>query len=410
QAVAALAKPNGGLEPYGYQIIFKAAADPHLAPGIYTSQLSSRDRDGQTAATAAAAPVELYAPGAIQSTYLPLMLAPPRRDGPWYLSQPAAPAPGAIVPDEFLRSAPAGLAALATVTPTAVISLSARPQLMSLVDAAGLGAVLLVDGRLEILELTGQQSIGVILVGDRPQTLTADAPQAGQVYVGLENVIVLIDLQAGQVIARWPEPGRWRGLARDAAAGRLFAADAAGERLLVLREDLSQQLAAVPLPEQPDRLIFDPSSRQLYVSFPAAPQILAIDAGNLNFTAQSSLVGGPILDLALDPSRRRLYVLNALAPGYRGLTELDTPALTPLKLIAGAGDFPLRTASALAAGPSGQLLLPEVTGLWQISPLEVTVHNLRPAVDLSPVSQLVAGPNGRLYALEPAAAQLRIYQ
>ncbi len=408
EAVKAHSKPDGGLEPYGYQIIFKVKTDPYLAAGVYTGQLSGRDQDGHT--TTGTVPIQLYEAGAIQLTYLPLMMGPPRRDGPWYLSQADSPSPGAIVPDTFLQSAPPSLTSLATVTPTAVISLSGEPQVMALADSAGLGAVLLIDGRLEIFNMTDQQIKGSVIVGNRPQSLTADASLPGQVYVGLDNLIVLVDLRTGQVIGRWAEPGRWRGLAQDAATRRLFAVDASGERLLILRDDLSRSLATVPLAEQPDQLVFDAATRQLYISFPAVPQILTIDADTLNPTNQTLLVGGPILDLALAPAPQRLYVLNALAPSYRGLTELDASTLAPLRLVAGAAEFPLRSATALTVTPAGHLLVSETTGLWQISPDDFTVRTLLPGSDLSLVSQIIVGQQGTIYVLEPTARRLRIYQ
>jgi hypothetical protein len=273
-----------------------------------------------------------------------------------------------------------------------------------------LGAALLLDGHLEIFDLTDHKIKNTVFVGQQPQAVIPAGPRADQVYVSLENGLALVDLFRGQVSGRWTGPGRWRGLALDESGSRLFAADAAGERLLVLRADLAQPLASTSLPAQPDRLIFDPATRQLYISFPAGPQMVAVDGDTLEITAQTSLAGGPILDLAFDPARGRLYLLSAQAPGYRGLNVLETPTLAPLRLVAGAAGFPLRTAAALAVTPGGHLLLPETTGLGQVAPADFSVNTLQPGTDLSFVSQIIAGQTGEIFTLEPIARQIRIYR
>ncbi len=410
--VASLTKPTGGLEPYGYQIIFKARVDPTVAPGVYTGQLAGSERSGSTVFEPAAAPVEVYAPGVLQWTYLPLVLGPVRRDGPWYLAQPEMASPGAIVPTDFLKPVePSGLAPAATPEVTA-IELAGEPQALALVETAGLAAVLLADGRLETIDLARGQSRGSSWVGRQPQLMLSGGPQPAQVFVSLENEVALVDLATGQVAARWSGTGRWRGVGWDAATQRLFVADAANDRLVVLKDDLSQQLAELPLDRQPDQLLFDPRQRRLYISFPAEPQVIALDVDSLNLAASASLRGGPILELSLDESRQRLYVLNILAPAYRGLAVLETPTLRPLALAAGDEAFPFQTASTLALTPAGQLIVPESTGLWQIRPADdYSVSNLYPGYNLSLAGAMLAGqPDGTIYWLEPPTKLLKIFR
>lgn len=411
-AVAALAKPDGGLEPYGYQIIFKARVDSTVAPGVYTGQLAGSERGGSTAAAAEAAPVEVFAPGERQFTYLPLIWGPIRRDGPWYLAQPETASAGAIVPTDFLK--PANSNGLAPATPPEVtaIELAGEPQAMALAEPAALAAVLLADGRLEIIDLSRRQSRGLVWVGNRPQLMISGGPQPAQVYISMENEVALVDLPTGRVAARWGEAGRWRGLSWDGATKRLFVADAENDRLVVLKDDLSGRLAERPLEGQPDQLRLDSTQRRLYVSFPAEPEIIAVDIDQWRLAASASLQGGPILDFGLDEARQRLVVLNALAPAYRGLTVLDTPTLRPLALVAGDEAFPFQTAATMALTPAGQLIVPESTGLWQIRPAdEFAVSNIYPGHNLSLTGAIIAGQlDGTIYWLEPPTKLLNIYR
>jgi DNA-binding beta-propeller fold protein YncE len=205
--------------------------------------------------------------------------------------------------------------------------------------------------------------------------------------------------------------GRLRGLVRDAATQRLFVADAEHNRLLVWRDDLSQQVDMLQFAHQPDQVIFDDITRYLYLSFPAEPQVMVVNADTLTITASTSLVGGPILDLAFDAQRHRLYALNALAPHYRGITIWRTPSLDPIALVAGAEDFSLPSASAMALTPTGQLLISEATGLWQIDPDGFAVSNLYPTTASQyPASGLEVSQNGTIYAFDTQAHQLKIFR
>lgn len=72
EAVAALPKPTGSWEPYGYQVIFRARVGRDVLPGTYTLALAGSDRQGRTASEPAAAPVQIRP--LRSTTYLPLML------------------------------------------------------------------------------------------------------------------------------------------------------------------------------------------------------------------------------------------------------------------------------------------------------------------------------------------------
>lgn len=96
-SVAALPKPQGVLQPYGYQIIFKASVSAGTLTGTYTLQLSGSDRDGHTVFVDNAAPVAVRNFVHQQTIYLPLIFKSPGNEGPWYMStKPSGPAPSPI--------------------------------------------------------------------------------------------------------------------------------------------------------------------------------------------------------------------------------------------------------------------------------------------------------------------------
>jgi hypothetical protein len=281
-------------------------------------------------------------------------------------------------------------------------------------EPTGLAVIALTDpptgGRLQVVDRQSGQTTTIIPFDDVPQMVSQDAPGLGQAYVSLDDGLALVDLQAGEVVAQLSGLGRLRGIAYDALTGRVFVADASHDRLLVLADDLSQQIAAVPLNHQPDRVIVDRATRHLYLSFPAGPRVAAIDLDTLQVTAQASLSGGPILDLVHDPARQRFYALSALAPAHRGITVWRTPTLEAVALVAGAGDFPLQTASALALTPTGHLLVSERRSLWQITPVEFTVSKVYPMAGQAPANGLQVDRQERIYMLDQESDRLRIYQ
>jgi hypothetical protein len=414
-AVAALPKPTGELRPYGYQIIFRARVDANVEPGSHPSQLSGSERNGHTAFAAEAAPVVVHPFGQQRLTYLPLVTRSPNNTGPWYLSTHQSHPPGAIVPSDFLKSSKQTLASFSTMAEIPALPLPGEPRAIALDEGAGLGAVILAnpedtEGRLQIVDLDRDQLSQIVFLGDTPQMVTTGGPGTARAYVSLADGLAWVDLRAGQVVAKLSGWGRLRGIAYDAATHRLFVADAEHERLLIFSDDLSQQMATLPLTQQPDQVIFDSTTRQLYLSFPAVPQVVAIDTDNLVVTAQASLVGGPLFELAFDADRNRLYALSALAPDYRGITIWHTPTLDPAALVAGAGDFPLRTASAIALTPTGHLLVSETTGLWQITPDDFAISHIYPSANQSPPGGLrVSHSTGIIYMLESQSSLLRIY-
>ncbi len=407
--VSNLTKPVGRWQPYGYQVTFRAVVSPTVVPGDYPGILSGSERSGHTALDSQAAPVKVMAPGSLRKIYLPIIAARPRTTGPWYLSVPETASPGAIVPTHFAQPLTPTLAANLAVQQLISLALPGAPQQVILDEPAGWGAVSLTDPpRLQSFHLNTHQLNSKIPLDSAPQWMTTNTPRPGQIYVSLKDGLVLIDLACGTMVRRQAGLGRLRGIARDERTERLFVADAEHDRLLVLSEDLSTLLAALPLPDQPDRVFFDPTPRRIYIAFPGSARLAAIDADTLEIERQIQLTGGPVLDVLLDSDQRRLYVLNALAPTRRGITVLETPSLRQVALIAGTEQFPLQRASAIALIPGGELLISEIDGLWQLAPLPAAVSRRYPGSEVSPPGGLAVAKDGTIYALD--AQTLKIYR
>ncbi len=405
--VAAQNKPDENLTPIGYDIIFKVHVNSGISPGIYASQLSGSERNGSIA-TAESAPVTIYAPNTKHTYYFPLIFTPPRYDGPWYLSQPDAPSPGAIVPDNLLSAT--ALTSQAALTQSAAIALSGEAIDFSLTQNGNTAAVLLADGRLDIVDLTARQIRQTVFVGHNPQTILVDVPTIDHAVIAAENELILINLQTGLITARRAAAGRWRGLAFDKNSRTLYAANATADEITLWTETLSAR-QSLPLNCQPNQLLLDETAAQLYIACPAESRLLTVTLNPLVITTQKKLTGGPIVDIALLPTRNKLTALNVLSPGHRGLHALSLPNFEQTTLLAGNQEFPWRTAAAIASTSGGSLLTPENTGLWQISTADFTANNLTPGLDLSRISRVAVHPTtGAVYLLEPSTRTLRILQ
>jgi hypothetical protein len=202
----------------------------------------------------------------------------------------------------------------------------------------------------------------------------ASGPRAGMVYgVSNANELMLIDASNGEVSAQTVGLGRPRGLAFDPGTKSLLVADAGEGAIVRFRDNLSARLAARSLDALPDKMLLDPVSRRLYVMLPGVRRVMALDADTLHPLAEVELPGGPLIEIALDTARGRLYVLSALSPRYRGISVLKTDDLSSLALVAGSPTTPLAQAAALALSADGYLLVAESTRLYQISPEDFDV-------------------------------------
>jgi|GEM_PF-5978364 len=409
-AVAALPKPAGQLQPYGFQIIFKAIVATNVPTGTYTLNLSGSEHNGSVVSATQVASVTVKTSTPQQYTFLPVIIKSPGNTGPWYLTTPLtgsiSPREGAIVPTHFLTSSTALLSASKKIID---IPLSGTPQALVLDEVARLGAVLLSDGHLEIIDLAQQNSISTLFVGNQPYAVTAASP--GIVYVAFADGIAQVDLKDEIELTRRLGLGRVTGLAWDSVQQRLFVTDAERNRLLVFNTDLSEIAPPVLLSYQPNQLIYNGVTDELFIAFPAVSRIVSLSANDYTEKGQARLVGGPILDMALDAGQNQLYTLSAIAPHQRGITVLQTLSLRPLALIAGSNQLPLQTASAITLGSGNNLLIAETSNLLQMSGDSFSINNNITTKNLIAAQMLrVYRATGAIYTLDSQHHRLRVYQ
>jgi hypothetical protein len=334
----------------------------------------------------------------VERAYLPVVGTYPNR-GVWYMrvspeSSPpshhtevtdipsdeatmkAAEGDGAIMPTHFLN----GVDALFEEdSPVNTVSSQAfdegEPRVLALDEVWGRAYVGLSGGGLAVFNLDELEVENYVPLGNDLVGLTP-GPRAGTAYgVLTSNEVVLIDVVGRGVIARASDLGRPRGLVFDPGTGSLLVADADEGVIVRYRGDLSERLATRSLSDLPDQIALDSAGRRLYVMLPGARRVLALDADTLRPVAEAKLVGGPLIEMAFDAARRRLYVLSALSPRYRGIAVLKADGLSSLALVAGSPGTPLKRATALAVSSEGYLLAAEGARLYQISPEDFEVKS-----------------------------------
>jgi DNA-binding beta-propeller fold protein YncE len=98
-----------------------------------------------------------------------------------------------------------------------------------------------------------------IPLGGAPEFLAAD--NSGKVYVNLadKNLLAVVDLKAGKVIARWPTApgGHPTGLALDVKTHTLFIGCRNPQKLIVMDADNGKILAALPIGAENDAVKLD---------------------------------------------------------------------------------------------------------------------------------------------------------
>lgn len=404
--VSALPKPVGQVEPYGFQVIFKASVAIDVAPGTYALALSGSEAGGSTVSAGQAATVTIYAPNTFNTTiYLPLIFKPRDNSGPWTMEAQAElpTADGAIVPTRLLQPGSQPLETEAAIEVSHLL-LDGDPVGLAIDGLAGV--VLLADGRLHVINLNTFAISDTRFVGQNPQTIEAGTAGSGVIFVGLGDAVTRLNLFTAATPNTVPVGGRVVDLAWDSAGRRLFGVDAEQRRLVLMHDNPLRVSAFAPLSDQPGQIVFDAATNRLVVSFPGAGQVAVFDAATLNRLETASLTGGPILEMAADSRSGHLYVLNALSPGWRGLTIFDQ-ALRRQALVAGTDRVPLRSASALAVTSPANLLFPEASGLFKIDAQTLTVQKILPVRAVVPAGGLQVAPTGRdIFLLDVQQNQL----
>jgi hypothetical protein len=398
-AVVALPKPRGAPAPHGFEVAYRARLDPGLAPGVYSGRLAG-SAGGAAASLDRAAEVRVV--DRLWRTHFPVV-ANLRAGGIWYMGAASAgePAPGgddgAIRPTRFLAPVNRGDSpplnpprwgevgrgeSLARTLPylwatqswgagggdPRHIPLPAEPRLLLLGGAGTRAYVALEGGELAVVDLEALTVANRLSLGADAVAL-APGPAGGLLYAALgTGELLRVDVNAARVTARSGPAGRPIDLAYDAGSGHLLVADAEGGRIVRWPADLPAPAGQQALDDLPGALLLDAAARRAYVLLPGARRVIVLHADTLRPAAGATLAGGPLIDMALDPARGRLYVLSALSPRYRGIAVLDAGDLAQLDLLAGGPGAPLVSAGALALDAGGHLLAAEGDRLYRVAP------------------------------------------
>jgi hypothetical protein len=393
--VAALDKPRGATVPHSFEVTFRAGLADDLAFGVYTSDLTG-SAGGATAVLTQTASVRVVAH--LEYTYLPLIGGASLDKGVWY-GQVSADGPisrlqqgvehppgtgylqgastdGAIRPTHFLGSS-SGLSIREDRTAGGInYSFDAEEPELLMLERGGIRAYVgLAGGGLAVLNLRDLVMEERIPLGSELVALSP-GPTAGTLYGALSGGdVILVDTAQGELSARAVGLDRPSSLVFDPLRGDLLVADAGQGKIIRFEGNLSARLATYLLDASPDRILLDGVDRRLYVMLPGVGRVLALDADTLRPVAEANLVGGPLIEMALDATRGRVYVLSALSPRYRGIFVLGADDLTPLALVAGSPITPLQQATALTLSRDGQLLVGEGDWLYSISSEDFTIVN-----------------------------------
>jgi DNA-binding beta-propeller fold protein YncE len=140
-----------------------------------------------------------------------------------------------------------------------------------------------------------------IQLGGKPEFLAADG--AGKVFVNLvdKDLVAVVDLKSGKVIARWPvaPAGQPVGMSMDAATHRLFIGCRNPQRLVVMNDETGKIEAEIPIGAGVDATA-------------AGSGLAFASAGDGTLTVAAEKAGGfDVLQTVKTPTGARTMGLNA---------------------------------------------------------------------------------------------------
>jgi hypothetical protein len=161
--------------------------------------------------------------------------------------------------------------------------------------------------------------VNTIELGGKPEFLAADG--AGKVYVNLEDkdLVAVVDLDSGKVLARWPVTpgGHPVGMAIDAKAHRLFVGCRNPQKLIVMNTENGKVEAALPIGAGVDATGFDRG--QAFASCRDGSLTVAGEKnGQWDIDQTVKTVVGA-RTMGIDPSSQKIYLPTAeLEPATTG--------------------------------------------------------------------------------------------
>ncbi len=213
--------------------------------------------------------------------------------------------------------------------------LATLPDSDGIIYDATLGRILAVSGDKGVL-MTFKADIDPtkgkidppIELGGAPEFLASDG--TGKVYVNLEDkdMVAVVDLNAKQVIARWPVApgGKPVGMAMDKKAHRLFIGCRNPQKLVVMSAEDGKVLASLPIGAGVDATQVD--SGEAFASCRDGALIVAAEKDGTYEVAETAKTPLGARTMGLDSMHHKLYLPTAefepAAAGARPKAKPDT--------------------------------------------------------------------------------------
>jgi YVTN family beta-propeller protein len=209
---------------------------------------------------------------------------------------------------------------------------------------------------------------------------------------------------SGRVTDRVRIGGEPHHLVRDAARGRVYVADRAGDSVVVVDVVAPRELKRITVGREPHFVALSPDGRRLYATVAAENVLAIIDAETLTLTARVP-VGNRPLGLAVSGDGSRVYVANE---GDDTIVAVDPIAqrrvFRPIPVPAGvSGGITLST--------DGATLLSGTVGRSTISAVAIASRTVRdvPLGDAGTTTDaphtLFATPDGRFWLVGHAGSE-----
>lgn len=165
------------------------------------------------------------------------------------------------------------------------------------------------DGALHIFDTASFQPVATLGLGDDADNVRID-PRNGRAVVGYgDGALAIVDLEARSVVARIMLPAHPEGFQIDAATGRAYVNLPDARTIAVVDLDKGEVIARwkLPLALWNYPLALAPTGNQLVSVFRAPAQLVQFDRKNGAQTGSVSTCGDAD-DVFYDPARQRIYV------------------------------------------------------------------------------------------------------
>ncbi|MDE1767007.1 MAG: YncE family protein [Thaumarchaeota archaeon] len=200
----------------------------------------------------------------------------------------------------------------ASFSPIKTISLSSDADNMRYDSTQKLVYVGYGNGGLAIIDPITNKLVGNIVLDGHPESFQI-SDELSRIFVNVpaDDSIVVVDLQKRTIVNKWQNNdinGNYP-MALDEDLHRLFVGYRNPPQLSVIGTDSGKTVATVNIPQDPDDIFYDESTRQIYVSGGDGFDYVVSDNGGGNYNAMAKIpTGQGARTSLLVPQTERLYV------------------------------------------------------------------------------------------------------